>query len=181
MRLTKQTGHSIRILIDCARAGGQLVKTAEIARRLEITPQNVFKIVHLLAHAGFVSAVRGPHGGVRLARPATDIRVGEVVRAMEVTAVEVEGGKRPGRAGAATPSVSINRVLDEALEAFIGVLDQHTLAEMAVGSGIDTRGAANEAAASGEPLALPPSHATDRRRGDRSPDAPRLRRGDAGR
>lgn len=127
MRLTKQTGHAIRILIDCARVGDQLVKTAEIARRLAITPQNVFKIVHLLAHAGFVKAVRGPNGGVRLARPPRDIRIGDVVRAMEVTSVEVE----PDAAGAAaSATLPINRVLDDALGAFIGVLDQHTLEDM---------------------------------------------------
>lgn len=127
MRLTKQTGHAIRILIDCARVGDQLVKTAEIARRLAITPQNVFKIVHLLAHAGFVKAVRGPNGGVRLARPPEDIRIGDVVRAMEVTSVEVEAHSADA---ASSGSLPINRVLDDALGAFISVLDQHTLHDM---------------------------------------------------
>ena len=131
MRLTKQTGHAIRILIDCARVGDQLVKTAEIARRLDITPQNVFKIVHLLAHAGFVKAVRGPNGGVRLARPARDVRIGDVVRAMEVTSVEVEPEGAPAVEATGLP---INRVLDDALGAFIRVLDQHTLHDMATGS-----------------------------------------------
>ena len=69
MRLTKQTGHAIRILIDCALAGDQLVKVADISERLGVTKQNVFKIVHILSHAGFLTAVRGPSGGVRLAKP----------------------------------------------------------------------------------------------------------------
>ena len=66
MRLTKQSGHAIRILIDCAHADGQLVKVADVSGRLGITKQNVFKIVHLLSRAGFVAAVRGPNGGVLL-------------------------------------------------------------------------------------------------------------------
>src|SRR5262249_12162551 len=59
MRLTKSTSHAMRILIDCARAHDQLIKVAELSERLEITQQNVFKIVSLLARAGLIDAVRG--------------------------------------------------------------------------------------------------------------------------
>lgn len=134
MRLTKQTGHAIRILIDCARAGDRLIKVADISERLDITKQNVFKIAHILSRAGFISAVRGPSGGVKLARPATDIRIGDVVRAIEVTSVEITGDDKddndsPGSSG------PISGVFDEALGAFIAVLDQHTLADLARGDG----------------------------------------------
>ena len=129
MRLTKSTSHAIRILIDCARADARLVKVAELSERLQITPQNVFKIVNLLARAHLIEAVRGRNGGVRLARPASAIRIGDVVRATEVTHVEIEeiaGSRKPKGAG-------VNQILDHALEAFIDVLDQHTLADMARG------------------------------------------------
>ena len=129
MRLTKSTSHAIRILIDCAQADGRLVKVAELSERLQITQQNVFKIVNLLARAHLIEAVRGRNGGVRLARPASAIRIGDVVRATEVTHVEIEegtGGRKPKRGG-------VNQILDTALGAFIDVLDQHTLADMATG------------------------------------------------
>jgi Rrf2 family protein len=130
MRLTKQTGHAIRILTDCAQAGGNLVKVAELSKRLGITKQNVFKIVHILSRAGFVAAVRGPSGGVRLTKAANLIRIGDVVRSIEVTDVEIDGeasaAMKPPRS-----SGSINAVLDEALSAFVSVLDQHTLADLA--------------------------------------------------
>jgi Rrf2 family nitric oxide-sensitive transcriptional repressor len=129
MRLTKQTGHAIRILIDCAQAGDQLVKVADISKRLGVTKQNVFKIVHILSHRGFVAAVRGPSGGVRLAKPATAIRVGDVVRAIEVTRVQVDGGAK-GTKPESDPG-NINAMFDDALAAFISVLDQHSLAELA--------------------------------------------------
>jgi len=129
MRLTKQTSHAIRILIHGARSPNELLKVAEIADQLEITPQNVFKIVHLLARSGFVQAVRGRNGGVRLAREPHEIRIGDVVRAMEVMDVALDDAPpRKGKAGTGQP---ISRVLDDALEAFISVLDQHTLADMA--------------------------------------------------
>jgi Rrf2 family protein len=132
MRLTKTTSHAIRILIDCAQAADRLVKVAAIAERLDITQLNVFKVVHLLSRAGFITAVRGRNGGVRLARQAADIRIGDVVRATEVTRVEVESEaeseRRPRRSGR-----PLNIIFDEALEAFISVLDRHTLEDMAQG------------------------------------------------
>jgi Rrf2 family nitric oxide-sensitive transcriptional repressor len=128
MRLTKSTSHAIRILIDCARAGDQLIKVAELSERLQITQQNVFKIVNLLARAGLIEAMRGRNGGVRLARPADQIRIGDVVRASEVTRVAIEEDGAPRERG---PGHGVNRVLDDALEAFIDVLDRHTIADMA--------------------------------------------------
>jgi len=129
MRLTKQTSHAIRILIHCAHARGELVKVADIAEDLGLTQQNVFKIVHILTRAKFLQAVRGRYGGVRLAREPSAIRIGDVVRATEVTHVVIEGEPpAKGRRGKTQP---ISRVLDDALEAFISVLDQHTLEDMA--------------------------------------------------
>jgi len=129
MRLTKSTSHAIRILIDCARADGSLIKVAALSERLGITPQNVFKIVNLLAKAGLIEAMRGRNGGVRLARPARLIRIGDVVRATEVTRVAIEEGAPSGRRA----RHGVNQVLDDALGAFIEVLDRHTIADMAKG------------------------------------------------
>ena len=131
MRLTKSTSHAIRILIDCARAGDQLIKVAELSGRLEITQQNVFKIVNLLARAGLIEAMRGRNGGVRLGRPAALIRIGDVVRATEVTRVAIEEDGAAGTRGRGRHGV--NRVLDDALDAFIDVLDRHTIADMVRG------------------------------------------------
>ena len=131
MRLTKQTNHAIRILIHCAGEMGQLVKVAEIAQQLDITPQNVFKIVHLLARAGFLKAMRGRRGGVQLARPPAEIRIGAVVPATETTRLMMDDETAAATAEDGAPPIS--QVLDSALEAFISVLDQHTLADMAKG------------------------------------------------
>ena len=118
MRLNKSTGDAIRILIACARAEGALVKVVDLSASLEITMQNVFKIVHILSRAGLTAAVRGRHGGIRLGRPSETIFIGDIVRAMETTepVSDTSGG--------------VTRVLDDALEAFIAVLDRHSLADM---------------------------------------------------
>jgi Rrf2 family nitric oxide-sensitive transcriptional repressor len=134
MRLNKSTRHAIRILVDCARSGDKLVKVADLSASLDITPQNVFKIVHLLSRAGLVAPSRGRYGGVRLARPASDIRIGEVVRALEMT--NVASGDADESAAVPDPGGvrGVNSMLDEAVEAFVTVLNQHTLADMAAGT-----------------------------------------------
>lgn len=126
MRLNKSTSHAVRILIDCAKAEGRLIKVAEIAQRLDITQQNAFKIVHLLSKAGFLASARGRNGGVRLSRGAAEIRIGDVVRSIESLGQE--------EAEEAVGQGSLHRIVDDALEAFISVLDQHTLEDMAAGA-----------------------------------------------
>lgn len=132
MKLNRSTSHAIRILIECARNDGKLVKVADLSAQLGITPQNVFKIVHILSHAGLVRAMRGRYGGVKLARAAGAIRVGDAVRAMESTEIELEseGTSKLDR----KVSIEVNRVLDDALDAFISILDQHSLADLASGA-----------------------------------------------
>ncbi len=124
MRLSKTTNYAIRILLDCAMANPNLVKVAEISERRDITLQNTFKIVHLLSRAGFIQAVRGRHGGVRLSRPASEIRIGDVVRAMEALHLEIE--REEGEAQLA----ALDELFGSALGAFISVLDEHTLEQM---------------------------------------------------
>ena len=121
MRLNKSTSHAVRILVHCAKSEDALVKVAEIARRLDITQQNTFKIVHLLTKGGFLGSVRGRNGGVRLARPAAKIRIGDIVRSIELAGTD---GMEPGQ------DTGLNEIVDDALEAFISVLDRHTLADM---------------------------------------------------
>jgi Rrf2 family protein len=131
MRLNKSTSHAVRILIDCATAEGKLIKVADIAKRLDITQQNAFKIVHLLSKAGFLSSVRGRHGGVRLARAASQIRIGDVVRSIET--LGRDDAEDTGRG-------SLHQIVDDALDAFISVLDQHTLEDMAAGAALGASG-----------------------------------------
>jgi Rrf2 family nitric oxide-sensitive transcriptional repressor len=141
MRLSKTTNYAIRILLDCAVADPNLVKVAEISERRDITLQNTFKIVHLLSRAGFIRAVRGRHGGVRLARPASEIRIGDVVRAMEILNLEVER-EESERAGVPGGQLAaLDQLFDDALGAFISVLDEHTLEQMIKAQRKDAAGA----------------------------------------
>jgi Rrf2 family protein len=136
MRLNKSTGDAIRILIACARAEGALVKVVDLSATLDITMQNVFKIVHILSRAGLTAAVRGRHGGIRLSRAADAIFIGDIVRAMEQTDSAPDAASRHSEGGASGGDVT--RVLDDALEAFIAVLDRHSLADMVAREALST-------------------------------------------
>lgn len=127
MRLNKATSHALRVLVACAQSEGELRKVAEMAHVLDLSEQNVFKIVHLLSRAGLVAAERGRHGGVRLARPAAEIRVGDVVTAMEAMPQSTsEDGS-----DADTTRAGHGALFDDAFEAFLAVLNQSTVADMA--------------------------------------------------
>jgi Rrf2 family protein len=130
MRLTKQTSYALRILIHCAVSGEKHVKAADIAAEHGITEFNVAKIVPILVRGGFIATSRGRTGGLKLARAPEEIGIGDVIRATEATHVEAEcvgGTTLPCGIKRAAP---INRMLGEALEAFIDVLDKHTLADL---------------------------------------------------
>lgn len=80
MRLADYTDYALRVLLYCARHDERLVTVAEIAEQQGLAKNHVMKIVADLAHAGLLETVRGRSGGVRLMRPAREIRVGDVVR-----------------------------------------------------------------------------------------------------
>jgi len=124
MKLNKATSHALRVLVACASAGDALKKVADLATELDLSQQNTFKIVHLLSRAGFVEGERGRYGGVRLAHPADAIKVGNVVKAMEL---EPDQGN-DGITLLADPQTPL---LDAAFGAFIAVLNQTTIADMA--------------------------------------------------
>ena len=59
------------------------VRAADLAPKTGVSLPNVQKTAHVLGQAGLIESVRGPHGGLRLARVANRIAVSEIVRAFE--------------------------------------------------------------------------------------------------
>ena len=90
MRHTKQTSYAVRILLRCPKTDEGYVRASDIARLEGITRYNVLKIMPRLARAGFIITNRGRTGGVKLARPACEIDLGDVFRATELTHIEKE-------------------------------------------------------------------------------------------
>lgn len=129
-----------------------LIKVAELSEQLELTPQNTFKIVHLLTRSGFLKATRGRHGGVQLAHEAAAIGVGDVVRAIEALSSEAAG--EPVAPGLDPGQVAL---FDDAFESFIAVLNQASIADLAQAK----RPAPKLRASSGAKAARKPSKAVN--------------------
>ncbi len=134
MRLTKQSGYAVQIVSHCAMAKGERTRIADIANRYNITKHNIAKTVPILVRHGIIEGLRGRNGGIKLARPASEITIGEIVRASEITHLEVDcyGGESVD--SSSNSMAPINQMFDAALEAFISILDQHTVEDMISGN-----------------------------------------------
>lgn len=126
MRFTRYTDYAMRVLIYLGARPDELCSIPEIARAYGISQNHLMKVVNDLGHAGYISSVRGRFGGIRLARPPEEINIGAVVRQTEEGFDLVDCG-----ACVIAPACGFTSVLDEALQAFMAVLDRHTLADLA--------------------------------------------------
>ena len=130
MRLTKQTSYALRILVHCAMQPDRQVKAVDIANAYNITEFNVLKVIPLLVHGGFVRTTRGRRGGLRLAQPASEIRIGDVIRLTEETNIQADCFGQLSSGCLVLRAAPINRIFGNAVEAFIEVLDGHTLQDL---------------------------------------------------
>ena len=127
MRLTRYTDYAMRVLIYLGAQPDRVCSIAEIAQAYGVSRNHLMKVAHDLGKAGYIEGVRGRTGGIRLARPAAKINVGDVVRRTEPDFDLVECGSC-----VIAPACALTGVMDEALAAFMAVLDRYTLADMLV-------------------------------------------------
>lgn len=126
MQLTQHTDLGLRILIVLARSEGLPLSLPAFAQAQQVSYNHVAKVGQSLVREGLALSVRGRNGGIRLARPAGEISVGAVVRQLE------RGMKLADCARCVLRhDCRLSCVLAEALEAFLGVLDRYTLADVA--------------------------------------------------
>jgi Rrf2 family nitric oxide-sensitive transcriptional repressor len=125
MRLTRYTDYAMRTLLHLGARPDAVCSIAEIARAYGISQNHLMKVVNELGRAGFVTSLRGRSGGIRLARPPAGISVGAVVRHMEEDFALADCANC-----IIAPACRLSSVLDEALAAFLAVLDRTTLADL---------------------------------------------------
>ena len=78
MRLTLQTDHALRILMALAGRRDETVSVDNLATQFGVSKNHLMKTAQALVAKGFVASVRGRSGGIRLARPAGKINIGDV-------------------------------------------------------------------------------------------------------
>jgi len=104
----------------------ELLSISQVSQGHAISRNHVMKVVNVLARAGFLETVRGRGGGFKLARPAETIILGDVIRVTEPNLKPVDCTNCTLQAGCGLISP-----LDQALQAFLSVLDNKSLADVA--------------------------------------------------
>ena len=137
MRLTTLTDFSLRMLIHLALKPAGRATIAEVAGAYGISENHLMKVAHQLGQAGYVTTLRGRGGGLQLARPAAEITAGAVVRSMEPDMDIVPCFAEAGCA--ILPACRLKQVMHRARAAFLAVLDDTTIEDLAQ-PGADLRG-----------------------------------------
>lgn len=129
MRLTSFTDFGLRALMRMAAEPDRAHSTAEIADFFGISRNHLTKAIGTLAAAGFVETRRGLGGGAVLARPAHEIRLGDVVEILERGSVLVECFSVDGGGCVITPTCRLKGILAGARSRFLKDLNGYTLAD----------------------------------------------------
>ena len=130
MRVTKRTNIAMRVLMFCAANMGRLVTKAEIARVCNASENHLAQIINQLAQMGYLHTQRGRNGGLELARPASEIVIGDVFRALEQPVPLAECFADVDNTCPLTESCRLRLALSDAAEAFYATLDSVTLASL---------------------------------------------------
>src|ERR1022692_4272254 len=106
MRLSARADYALRAAIELAAAQGGHVTADQLAKAQRIPGKFLEAILTQLGRSGLVRSRRGPDGGFWLARPAGEVSLGDIIRAIVGPPLGVLGGgrpKNPGYIGAAEP------------------------------------------------------------------------------
>ncbi|MES1246125.1 MAG: Rrf2 family transcriptional regulator [Actinomycetota bacterium] len=132
MRISAKEDYAIRAALELARHEGSVVKRDEVAEAQDIPIAFLENILLELKRGEIVETLRGPDGGVRLARPAREISVADVIRAVTGPLASVRGVRPP--AIAYSESAEPLREVWVALRANIrSILEHVSLADLASG------------------------------------------------
>ena len=110
MRLSTKGRYAVMAMADLAgnEGGTRPVSLAEIAKRQEISLSYLEQLFAKLRRGGLVRSVRGPGGGYRLSRPAAELRIADIILAVDepIAATRCKTGSPLGCTGTTTRCVT---------------------------------------------------------------------------
>lgn len=131
MKLTTYTDYSLRVLLYLASKPDGTATITEITDYYNISRNHLVKVVHNLGIHNFIITSRGKNGGVKLARPAEDILLSDVVRTTEADMDLLECFNPKTDNCVISPTCRLKSMLYEGRAAFMAVLEKYTLADAA--------------------------------------------------
>jgi Rrf2 family protein len=109
MHVSARVDYALRAVAELAQAGGRSVKAEQIATAQSIPLRFLENILLELKHDGLVSTQRGAAGGYALARPASEISIADVIRAIDGPLANIKG-ERPEAVSYVGPARSLQDV-----------------------------------------------------------------------
>ncbi|WOI57040.1 Rrf2 family transcriptional regulator [Palleronia sp. LCG004] len=127
MKLSTKGRYAMVALSDLALQGGdRLVSLSDLSKRQDISLPYLEQLFVKLRRKGLVQSVRGPGGGYRLARPASEIRVSDVLEAVDETVSAMHRGVGVMGGTSGTRAQSLTNRLWEGLSAHVYVFLHQT-------------------------------------------------------
>src|SRR6266508_7009052 len=133
VEISAKTDYAVRALLGLAQRAPELVKVDVIISEQKLPRKFVEAILGELRRAGLVRSQRGAEGGYALARPATEISLGQVIRAVDGPLAEVRG-LRPHETTYAGVAEHLPEVWVAVRASLRKVLDETTLAQVLTGA-----------------------------------------------
>ena len=122
MKLSTKGRYAVVALADLAlQPEGSLVTLAEISKRQDVSLPYLEQLFVKLRRDGLVVSVRGPGGGYKLSRPASEIRVSDILTAVDETVSAMHKGAGASGANSGSRAQSLTNRLWEGLSAHVYV------------------------------------------------------------
>lgn len=136
MKLSKKGEYALRALIDlgiAAMVGRQLVRVSEIAEKEKMSVKFLEQVMLQLREAGYIESERGKFGGYRLAKPAVQISLGQIVRLIDGPLAPIGCVSQTAYVPCSCPDEAhcgLRMVMLDVRNAISGILDRYTLADV---------------------------------------------------
>ena len=133
MHLSLFSDYSLRVLMFAALKGESFLLD-EVTAAYGISRNHLAKVVHNLSKLGYLETQRGRGGGISLARPAEEIRIGKLVKETENQPILVECFDPATNTCPINGCCRLKGILAESMAAFYATLDRYTLKDLTSGS-----------------------------------------------
>ena len=136
MKLSKKGEYALRSLINlglAAEVKRDLVQVSELAESDQLPVKFLEQIMQVLKEAGLVASVRGKFGGYRLAKPAREITIGQVVRLIDGPLAPIGCVSQSAYEKCTCPDEAhcgLRMLMLDVRNAIAGILDRYTLADV---------------------------------------------------
>ncbi|MEM8554701.1 MAG: Rrf2 family transcriptional regulator [Pseudomonadota bacterium] len=127
MKLSTKGRYAMVALADLAlQKNDEPVSLADLAKRQDISVAYLEQLFVKLRRAKLVTSIRGPGGGYRLARPSSDIRVAEILAAVDETVSALHTGAAASGGSSGSRAQSLTNRLWESFSAHVYVFLHQT-------------------------------------------------------